>query len=67
MVLLPNRLRWFVDVPRDVAKNRLLKRHLEAGIENTIVAAEKRVEANDLRNGDLILANLIQPDVIIRS
>jgi pantothenate kinase len=61
-----NILRWFVDVSRDEAKHRLIKRHLEAGIETTTVGAEERVEANDLRNGDLILANMIQPNVVLR-
>ena len=42
-----------------------MERHLRAGIERTKDAAERRVEANDLRNGDLVLANLVQPDLII--
>lgn len=57
--------RWYVDVPRDVAKHRLAKRHVLAGIEGTMEAAETRAEENDLPNGDLIRENLIIPDVII--
>jgi pantothenate kinase len=58
-------LRWFVEIPRQVVKRRLAKRHLVAGIESTDEAAERRVEANDLINGDLVAANLIEPDLLI--
>ncbi|PVH94824.1 phosphoribulokinase/uridine kinase [Periconia macrospinosa] len=57
--------RWFVDVPADVVRDRLAKRHLAAGIESTMAQAIKRAEENDLPNGDLIRALLIKPDVII--
>jgi pantothenate kinase len=58
--------RWFVDIPRDVVKQRLAKRHVQAGIESTLEAAELRAEGNDLPNGDLIRQKLIKPDVRIQ-
>lgn len=63
--LMPRR--WFVSVPRETAKKRLIKRHLAAGIESTIEAAAARAEENDLRNGDLIAKKMIRPDVIVES
>lgn len=57
--------RWFVDVPPDIARERLAGRHLAAGISSTREEAIIRAEANDLPNGDLIRGNLIEPDVRI--
>ena len=57
--------RWFVDTSRHIAKHRIAKRHLNAGIEHTQRAAEERAEENDLPNGDLIRAKLVMPDVVI--
>lgn len=58
---------WFVDVPNVVAKQRLIKRHMEAGIESTVEAAAARAESNDLRNGELIRSKLLKPDVVIQN
>ena len=58
--------RWYVDTPRDVAKDRITLRHLSTGIESVRVEAEARAEMNDLKNGDLITDNLISPDVRIQ-
>ncbi|KAI6780573.1 nicotinamide riboside kinase [Emericellopsis cladophorae] len=57
--------RWFVDVTPDVARERLAKRHMQAGIEKTYEAAVARAEDNDLPNGALIRSKLIRPDVRI--
>ncbi|KAI0475408.1 phosphoribulokinase/uridine kinase [Xylariaceae sp. FL0804] len=57
--------RWFVDVPADVACERLAKRHLQAGIETSKEAAVLRAEDNDLPNGEYIRAKLIEPDIIL--
>ncbi|KAH8658117.1 phosphoribulokinase/uridine kinase [Xylariales sp. PMI_506] len=57
--------RWFVDVPPDVAKERLVTRHIHAGIESTREGAIIRAEDNDIPNGDLIRSKLIRPDVLI--
>ncbi|EPE25148.1 P-loop containing nucleoside triphosphate hydrolase [Glarea lozoyensis ATCC 20868] len=45
---------WFVDVSREETKKRLIKRHIEAGVESTWDAAALRVENNDLLNLDLV-------------
>ena len=60
-------LRWYVDVRREVAKARLIERHLQAGIENSPLAAAARAESNDLQNADYMLSRLIRPDVVIQS
>lgn len=57
--------RWFVDVSCEVAKWRLIERHLRAGIETDREAAALRVEENDIENGKLIKSKLVQPDVVI--
>ncbi|KAF2015185.1 nicotinamide riboside kinase [Aaosphaeria arxii CBS 175.79] len=59
--------KWFVDIPAEVARDRLAKRHLAAGIENSFAQAVARAEANDLPNGDMIRSRLIKPDVIIEN
>jgi pantothenate kinase len=58
---------WYVSVSRETAKRRLIKRHLMAGIETTEKAAAARAEGNDLLNADLIVQNMICPDVTIES
>ena len=57
--------RWFVDAPEEVAKERVVLRHLAAGIETSRAAAEKRVEGNDILNGRHIREKLIEPDLVI--
>ncbi|KFX98539.1 hypothetical protein O988_04300 [Pseudogymnoascus sp. VKM F-3808] len=58
---------WFVSISRETAKDRLVKRHLQAGIETTTEAAALRAEENDLKNGDYIKENMISPSFIIES
>ncbi|CAI4215410.1 unnamed protein product [Parascedosporium putredinis] len=41
---------WFVDVDFDVAKRRLIVRHLAAGLAENEEAAERRAAENDLVN-----------------
>lgn len=62
-----DRSRWFIDTQPEVAKDRLVARHINAGIESSYSAATVRVEENDLLNGRLIKENLLQPDVIIQN
>ncbi|KAF4414872.1 panthothenate kinase uridine kinase-related [Fusarium acutatum] len=57
--------KWFVDVPVDIARERLASRHLRAGIETTIEAAIKRADENDIPNGEYIRSQLIEPNVCI--
>ena len=59
--------RWFVDASDTVAKERVVKRHLAAGIESTKEAAEARVERNDMLNGRLIRKYRVTPDLIIQN
>lgn len=59
--------RWFVEVSDSIAKQRLIDRHLRAGIETTRDAAEVRAESNDMRNAHLIRKRLVSPDVVIHN
>lgn len=59
--------KWFVDVDREVVKERLAQRHLLAGIETSAMAAVRRAEENDLPNGELIRGLLVEPDVVIKN
>ncbi|KAL1607958.1 hypothetical protein SLS60_002897 [Paraconiothyrium brasiliense] len=59
--------KWFVDTPREVVLERLVKRHMMAGIETDVKSAVERVEVNDLPNGDLIRGKLIKPDVVVEN
>lgn len=49
--------RWFVDVDFDVARRRLVKRHVKAGIARDEEEAGKRADENDLVNGRQIVEN----------
>lgn len=57
--------RWFVDVPADVARERLAARHVQAGIEKTLELALLRADENDVPNGAHIRSNLIEPTIQI--
>lgn len=59
--------RWFIDVEREVAKTRLIKRHIQAGIENNWEDASRRVESNDLLNLDLVIGSKGIPSVVINN
>jgi pantothenate kinase len=50
----------FIDCPLNVANDRLVKRHVKAGLSNTPQEAQLRVNLNDLPNSRLILDNLSQ-------
>lgn len=58
---------WFVEVERDIARKRLIARHLAAGLADSPEAAAKRADENDLPNGDYIIANMMKPDQVIKS
>ncbi|TRX93426.1 hypothetical protein FHL15_005701 [Xylaria flabelliformis] len=47
--------RWFVDVDFDVARRRLVARHVKAGIAKDEEEARKRADENDLVNGRQIV------------
>ncbi|KAJ6024332.1 hypothetical protein N7540_005129 [Penicillium herquei] len=46
---------WFVDVDFEIARSRLIKRHVLAGIASDEVEADKRVRENDLVNGEEVV------------
>lgn len=49
--------RWFVDVDFEVARRRLVARHVKAGIARDEDEARKRADENDLVNGRQIVEN----------
>ncbi|KAH7121759.1 phosphoribulokinase/uridine kinase [Dactylonectria estremocensis] len=57
--------RWFVDVVPEVARERIVQRHIQAGIEKTRDAATLRADNNDMPNGEYIRSNLIEPNIRI--
>ncbi|KAL4983593.1 P-loop containing nucleoside triphosphate hydrolase protein [Aspergillus falconensis] len=58
---------WFVDVDFDTARQRLIKRHVKAGIAKDEADAEKRANENDLVNGREIVGCRLDVQEIIRS
>lgn len=58
---------WFVDVEPGLARERVARRHLEAGIEQTWEAAVLRAEQNDLRNGEEVRKNLVNVGMTVYS
>ncbi|KAJ4388255.1 hypothetical protein N0V85_007745 [Neurospora sp. IMI 360204] len=56
-------LKFFVRVPFPVARKRLVKRHLAAGIASTPEEADKRAVENDLVNGEMIEKLLREDEV----
>ncbi|KAL8686685.1 MAG: hypothetical protein Q9224_005369 [Gallowayella concinna] len=58
---------WFVYVSFDTARERLVKRHVVAGIAPTAVEANKRVTENDLVNGEEIVNDRLQVQEVIAS
>ncbi|KAI0472780.1 P-loop containing nucleoside triphosphate hydrolase protein [Xylariaceae sp. FL0804] len=54
--------RWFVSVDNAVAEERLVKRHVRAGIAKDEAEARERARENDLVNGEEIKANMVAID-----
>ncbi|KAH8821130.1 P-loop containing nucleoside triphosphate hydrolase protein [Xylogone sp. PMI_703] len=59
--------RWFIEVDFETAKNRLIPRHIKAGIAENEEAAEKRARENDLVNGEQIVNGRLAVHEIITS
>jgi len=57
--------RWFVDVPPAVARARLVRRHVAAGLAADEAAAERRADDNDLPNGRDIVRLLLPVDEVV--
>jgi len=58
---------WFVDVDFEVARKRLVPRHMKAGIAASEEEAETRVKENDLVNGREIVDGRMEVDEVIVS
>lgn len=58
---------WFVDVDFDVARNRLIYRHVKAGIARDEEEAGRRADENDLVNGREILDSRLEVHEVIQS
>jgi pantothenate kinase len=59
--------RWFVEVDAGVAKERVARRHVAAGIEANIEDGRRRVEQNDEINGSFINQHSLCRDVVVQS
>lgn len=58
---------WFVEVDFEVARRRLVGRHVKAGIARTEDEAERRVKENDLVNGEEIVRERLEVDEVVVS
>lgn len=58
---------WFVDVDFEVARKRLIMRHVKAGIARDEVEADKRARENDLVNGREIVDNRLGVQEVVES
>ncbi|EKV20764.1 Kinase-related protein [Penicillium digitatum] len=58
---------WFVDVDFEVARKRLVVRHVQAGIARDEVEADKRARENDLVNGREIVDQRLPVQEVVSS
>lgn len=58
---------WFVEVDNDVARKRLVSRHVKAGIAKDEEEAGRRADENDLVNGKEIMDKRVQVHELIKS
>lgn len=58
---------WFVEVDEKVARQRLMKRHVEAGIARDEEEAGRRADENDLVNGKEIIEKRLPVHEVIVS
>ena len=58
---------WFVDVEEDVARQRLIKRHVASGIAADEEAGRRRADENDLVNGKEIIEGRLDVHEVINS
>lgn len=58
---------WFVDVKHDVARQRLIKRHVASGIAKDEEEAAKRADENDLVNGKEIIDGRLEVHEMVHS
>ncbi|KAJ4378233.1 hypothetical protein N0V86_005933 [Didymella sp. IMI 355093] len=58
---------WFVDVDFEVARERLIHRHVKAGIAQNEEEAAKRADENDLVNGKEIVDSRLDVHELVKS
>lgn len=58
---------WFVEVEFEVARRRLIDRHVKAGIARDEEEAGRRADENDLVNGREIVENRVEADEVVVS
>jgi pantothenate kinase len=58
---------WFVNVAMDFAVERLVKRHVAAGLSPDVEHARTRVMASDMRNGQYVLDHRLPIQKMIQS
>jgi len=59
--------RWKIQVEPIMARKRIIKRHLQSGLVNTMEEARERCDNNDMINAEYIRLNSCVPDLIIES
>lgn len=59
--------RWWVDVDWEIARERLVKRHVLTGVAKDMQEANWRADENDGPNGKFIVDNLYKPTRNVRS
>ncbi|KAH8655358.1 phosphoribulokinase/uridine kinase [Xylariales sp. PMI_506] len=57
---------WFVDVDREVARERLVKRHVASGICPDEEAARERIRSTDFLNADDIVENRLPVNEVVK-
>ena len=57
--------RWFVEVGEEVARKRLVRRHVKSGVAGSEDEARRRVEENDLVNGREIVQGMGEVDEVV--
>lgn len=58
---------WFMEVDFETARNRLVPRHVKAGIARNEEDADKRVRENDLVNGEEIVKDRLEVHEVVIS
>ena len=56
---------WFIQTPESLIRQRIIKRHLEAGISSNEKEAIERTDGNDMINAKYIIENSNPTNVVI--
>ncbi|KAL2818718.1 P-loop containing nucleoside triphosphate hydrolase protein [Aspergillus cavernicola] len=56
---------WFIEVDRQIARDRLVKRHVASGIVPDAAAAEHRISSTDFLNADDIIQNRLPVQEVV--